>query len=25
MIHGRDKTTAANPLVKFLTSVFKHE
>jgi hypothetical protein len=24
MIHGRDKITSANPLVKFLTSVFKH-
>jgi len=25
MIHGRDKMTSENPLVKFLTSVFKHE
>jgi hypothetical protein len=25
MIHGRDKITAANPLVKFLSSVFKRD
>lgn len=25
MIHGRDKTMSENPVVKFLTSVFKHE
>jgi hypothetical protein len=25
MIHGRDKTVSGNPIVKFLTSVFKHE